>query len=143
MIDGVIDAWWILEINGFHFHFFSLPPLLEDLTENEMDKMAGGVRARKEKVNLSTGWASWIICNGLLRRAQKTLSVVPSYRLSSSSPTYKSQKDPESVALMSHAGRQCQWTALQNSQSFRLVTSKINWNILHMKMLNERTLFRY
>lgn len=38
MIDGVIDALWVLEISGFHFHLSSLPLLLEDLTENEMVK---------------------------------------------------------------------------------------------------------
>lgn len=52
MIDDVIDSLWTLKINGFHFYFFPLPSLLEDLAENEMGKASG--RGRKEKGNPST-----------------------------------------------------------------------------------------
>lgn len=52
MIDDVMDSLWTMKINGFHFSFFPLPSLLEDLAENEMGKASD--RGRKEKRNPST-----------------------------------------------------------------------------------------
>lgn len=61
MIDDVIDSLRILKIDGFHFNIFSLPSLPEDLTENEMGKMSGRWRERKEKSDLSVDEPPWII----------------------------------------------------------------------------------
>lgn len=61
MIDDVIDSSWILEISGFHFHLFSLPSRLEDMTENEMGKTSGSLGERKETSDTSAYEPPWII----------------------------------------------------------------------------------
>lgn len=54
MVNDGIDSLWILDIDGSHFHLFSLP-LLKDLTESEMGKKAGRERGgREEKADPAT-----------------------------------------------------------------------------------------